>query len=81
MKEIVQQEGRLNHMPRPVSLGERIQQLEKKLDKLAYEICEVDFDFDINSPKNMKYAKLREELAELYKEKNDLCRVFMAHTY
>lgn len=68
-------------MPKPISLGVRIQRLEKQIDKLAYEICEVDVDFDQTSPKNRKYAKLRDELRELYRQKNDLCRVFMAHTY
>lgn len=68
-------------MPKPISLGEKINRLEKQLDKLAYEICEVDCDFDQTSSKNRKYAELREELQKLYKQKDDLCRVFMAHTY
>ncbi|MGG0663429.1 hypothetical protein ABE042_04895 [Viridibacillus arvi] len=62
-------------------LSEEIRKLEVQLDNLAYTICEVECDFDHNSPNNQKYAKLKEELAELDKEKNELCRVFMAHFY
>lgn len=63
------------------NLAKKIQKLETQLDNLAYKICEVECDFDSNSSNNIKYRKLKGELAELYKEKNDLCRVFMAHTY
>ncbi|MFJ7407095.1 MULTISPECIES: hypothetical protein [unclassified Lysinibacillus] len=62
-------------------LSKKIQRLEKQLDNLAYKICEVEMDFDENSPNNRKYRKLREELAFLDEERNDLCRTFSGHWY
>ena len=68
-------------MAKAIPLSKRMERIEKQLAKLAYEICEVDFDMDINSPKNRKYLKLREELYELELQKQDLCRTFSAHWY
>lgn len=68
-------------MAKAIPLSKRIARIEKQLDKLAYEICEVDFDMDSNSPKNKKYVRLKEELYELEMQKQDLCRTFSAHWY
>lgn len=62
-------------------LSKQMSRIEKQLEKLAYEICEVDFDMNLHSTKNKKYAKLRQELCELEKQKQDLCRTFSAHWY
>lgn len=68
-------------MAKAIPLSKKMELIEKRLDKLAYEICEVDFDMDSNSPKNKEYAKLRNELRELEMQKQDLCRTFSAHWY
>lgn len=68
-------------MVKPLPLSKRVARIEKQIDKLAYQICEVDFDMDMNSPNNRKYVQLREELRDLEKQKQDLSRTFSAHWY
>ncbi|MEQ6047983.1 hypothetical protein U2I53_03030 [Lysinibacillus capsici] len=65
-------------MKRPKTLAQKIETLDRKIERLALKIYEEEIDFAPESDNNKLYRKLVDERCELFKIRDEFIRTFNA---